>query len=434
MIVFHSISAAGIPLLLFIAWGVSSDRRHPPWRSAAAALALSLCLAVAVLLSPPLLDALAALHRGMLELWRSLALGVRFLLGRFADAPDSIGKALHRAPMMILFQVLPRLVIFGALAALLERCGAISAVVRRLHRPASRLGLTGAEITAALSSLVLGVESLLLLRAYLPRMSRSELCTVVAAGMSSLGANLFVSATINIRGGYPGLLAGASLLALPASIAVSKLLLPSRAPVDSTPPETTGVDREESAASCLRSGAWRGLRMIGGVAAMIVVVMGLFGLFDLIVVAAGDLTGRIFGSSCDWTLRGLLEHAGYPITLLIGTPPSEAAAIGEVLSTKLASTETNALKRLILAFRDGELSGARSALIGAFALGGSANLLSLGAFFGGAATLAPERIRELAGVCARALLAAFIAGLIVACTAGIAPEEIGRTLFEAAEK
>ncbi|MFO8071790.1 MAG: nucleoside transporter C-terminal domain-containing protein [Polyangia bacterium] len=421
-------------MLLVIAWALSSDRRHPPWRASSTALALALCLAAAVLLSSPLLDALVVLHHGMLELWRSLGLGVKFLLGRFGEAPDSVGKALHRVPMLILFQVLPRLVIFGALAALLERYGAISAVVRRLHGPASRLGLTGAESAAALCSLVLGVESLLLLRAYLPRMSRSELCTVVATGMSSLGANFFVAATVNMRGDYPGLLAGASLVALPASIAVSKLLLPPEAPIDSAPPETTGIDREEGATSCLFAGAWRGLRMIGGAAAMVVVVMGLFGLADLLVVAAGDLAGRISGSSCEWTLPKLLEHAGYPLALLIGTPPSEAAAIGEVLSTKIASTETNALKRLILAFRDGELSGTRSALVGIFALGGSANLLSLGAFFGGAATLAPDRIRELTGVCGRALLAAFMAGLIVACTAGIAPDEIGRALLEASKK
>jgi CNT family concentrative nucleoside transporter len=199
----------------------------------------------------------------------------------------------------------------------------------------------------------------------------------------------------------------------------SKLLLP-----ENDSPRTLRLtvephyERETSIFEAIINGANAGLKLIFGIAAMLLAILGLVALLNLVLGGIGDWINEWLGFSTDWSLEGLLGYLFYPITILLGVPPHDAGVASRIIGERMVVTELTAYQHLNLALEQGLLHDPRSVVIVTYALCGFAHFASLAIFVGGAAALVPGRTSELAGVGLRALVAATFACLLTACVAG----------------
>jgi len=207
-----------------------------------------------------------------------------------------------------------------------------------------------------------------------------------------------------------GHLAAASLMSAPAALVLSKLIVP-----ETEPPATLGLDvgleppADAGWIEAILNGAMAGLKLVGGIVALLVAFLGLLALADLLLGALSG--GRL-------ALTALLGYAFYPLALVIGIPPADAPFAAALLGERLVLTELPAYQHLAEGLKAGQLSDPRTAVILSYALCGFAHIASLAIFVGGITALAPERRRDIAAAGPRALLAATLACLMTGAAAG----------------
>jgi CNT family concentrative nucleoside transporter len=282
--------------------------------------------------------------------------------------------------------------------------------------------VSGAESLCASSNIFVGIESATTIRPYLKRMTRSELCTILAAGMSTIASSVLAIYILILQKQFPtiaGHLVSASFLSAPAAIIMSKLLMP-----ETGEPETMGMDvkpfyeKESSVIEASISGANAGLKLVAGVVALLIAFLGIVALADYIFSGAGSRLNTLTGLNIDWSLKGLMGYVFYPFTLIIGVPPSDAVEISKIIGERTIVTETKSYMDLAALLAKGTLHNPRSAFLATYALCGFAHVASLAIFVGGIAALVPERTSDLSAVGPRALLAATLACLMTASVAG----------------
>jgi CNT family concentrative nucleoside transporter len=278
--------------------------------------------------------------------------------------------------------------------------------------------VSGAESLVAASNIFVGVESMLTVKPYLARMTRSELCTILAAGMATVSSNVLALYVLSLQGQFPtiaGHLISASLLSAPAALAMSKILLP-----EGEKPETLGVrvepyyERDSSLFEAIINGANAGVRMIAGIVALLIAVLGLVALVDLGISSVGGLVG----AQGQWSLQGLFGYVFYPVTLVLGVPVDDAREVSRIIGERLVVTEVVAYADLAEAMKNEALQHPRSAVITTYALCGFAHVASMAIFVGSLCALAPERTKHIGPVAVRALVAATLACLMTGCVAG----------------
>jgi len=282
--------------------------------------------------------------------------------------------------------------------------------------------ISGAESLCAASNMFVGVESALTIKPYLSAMTRSELCTVLTAGMATVASNVFALYVFQLRGQFPniaGHLVSASILSAPAALVMSKILLP-----ESEAPQTLGkaiqvsYERERNLFEAIINGANAGMKLIFGIVALLLAVLGLVSLVDLLLGSLGGRLNLLAGWGIDWSLKGLLGYVFYPFTVILGVPPADAGIIARIIGERTVATEVVGYQDLAAALAAGSLQHQRSAIVATYALCGFAHVASMAIFVGGIAALAPSRTRELAQVGIRALIAATLACLLTASVAG----------------
>jgi nucleoside permease NupC len=281
------------------------------------------------------------------------------------------------------------------------------------------------ELLAALASVLLGVEALLLIRPRLARISARELTCVVAVGLVSFGTNWFAPLILAAPAGTSGPLVASSLVSLPVAVALARLLgPPDRATTDRPDAPEPVPDRGMLAATM--GGAFAGLRTIGGITAGVVAGLGLLGLLGLGLESAAGLFASLAGSPAEPPLRRLLAFALYPLALAMGVESPDRLAFAELMAVKLLGSELAGLKQLLLLVESGGFGSSRTAAMAACGLGGFTNVAGLSAFLGALFALVPSRARELGGIGARAFLAALLAFVTTSCLAGAAPAALSR--------
>jgi CNT family concentrative nucleoside transporter len=283
--------------------------------------------------------------------------------------------------------------------------------------------ISGAESLCVASNIFVGVESALTIRPHLPQMTRSELCTVLTAGMATIASNVLALYVFILRAQFPtiaGHLISASILSAPAAIVIAKVLVP-----EEEIPKTLGLSvqphyvRESNLFEAIITGANAGVRVIVGIAALLLAVLGLIALLDMLVAAAGDKLNVLMQTNLDWTLKGLLGYLFYPLTLIMGVPLQDAATVARIVGERTVATEVAGYQDLALAISKGTLTDPRSIVITTYALCGFAHFASMAIFVGGTAALAPERTGALSQIAVRALVAATLACLMTGCIAGV---------------
>jgi len=398
------------------------------------ALALQLIFGWLVFRSAGGRDVFLRVNDGVNTVMAAAMAGPRFVLGKLAE-----GEALHKAglgPFILLTQGLPTIIVFSSLIAVLYYLGIMSALLRGFAWLFSRtLRVSGAESLCAAANIFVGIESTMAVRPYLSAMTRSELCAVLAAGMATVASNvlaLYVGALQEVFPNIAGHMVSASFLSAPAAILMAKIICP-----ETDSPLTLGLnvppayEQEGGVFEAIINGAEAGLKMMLGIAALLVAIVGLLAICDAALIAAGGVLNEWTGWRMDWRLTSLLAYPFYPLAVLMGVPastaptaaagtPDEAWLVARLLAQRLIATEVPSYFDLAEMLRQaGPAISPRTAVIAAYALCGFAHLPSLAIFAGGVAALVPERKRDLALVGWRSLAAATLACLMTGCIAGV---------------
>jgi CNT family concentrative nucleoside transporter len=283
--------------------------------------------------------------------------------------------------------------------------------------------ISGAESLCTSSNIFVGIEAMTTIRPYLEKMTRSELCTILTAGMATIASSVLAVYVMILQREFPtiaGHLISASFLSAPAAIVMSKLLMP-----ETEKPETLGMDvrpyyeKESSIIEASINGANAGLKLVAGIIALLIAFLGLIALVDLIFTGVGLRINNVLGIQIDWSLKGLLGYLFYPFTLIIGVPPSDAFEIAKIIGERAIVTEAKSYMDLAGLLAKDALKDPRSAFLATYALCGFAHVASLAIFVGGTAALVPKRTADLSAVGPRALLAATLACLMTASVAGV---------------
>jgi CNT family concentrative nucleoside transporter len=272
------------------------------------------------------------------------------------------------------------------------------------------------------SNIFVGVEANMTVLPHLGAMTRSEFCTILAAGMATTASNVLALYVFLLQKQFPaiaGHLVSASFLSAVSAIVLSKLILP-----ETEAPKTLGVDvsphyeKESSLVEAIIKGANEGAKMIVGIVALLLAFLGIVALADLLLTGFGGRVNALTGFPIDWSLKGLLGYLFYPLTLLIGVPAADAFEISRLIGERAILTEVKAYQDLSALLAEGAIRDPRSAVIASYALCGFAHVASLAIFVGGTAALVPHRTKDLSGVGPRALAAATLACLMTAAVAG----------------
>lgn len=415
------VSLAGWVVLCLLAWLVGGCRRPVAWRTVAGSTALTFGLGAVVFLLPASRRVLLVVNDLILLALGSSRRGAEFLFGPLALSPGEATAAGEPSIGFVLAaQVLPAVIFFASIMAVFHHFGLIEPVVRFFGRIFHRtLELSGAEALTGSIHMFFGVETAAAVRPYLGEMTRSELLTVLASNMATVASTTLAVYVIFLKSSFPqiaGHLLSASLLSIPCSVLAAKLILPETGEPRTrgkVPPMARG-ERHASAMGALAAGAWDGLKVAAGITTILIAILGLVGLFDVVLARAGELAGR----SEPLSLAGVLGWLFTPLAWLLGIEGADLAAAGRLLGQRLIMTEVVSYQELGGLAAAGALSD-RSLLILSYALCGFAHIGGMGIAVGGFGALAPGRLDDLASLGLRALAAATLATLLTGALAGI---------------
>jgi CNT family concentrative nucleoside transporter len=324
---YNLISFAGIFVLAGVAWVLSADRRNVNWRVIGWGIGLQLLIALFIFVLPAGAKVFLVVNDAVVKVLDSAGEGARFVFGRLALGPGQVSKeGVESLGFMLAFQAFPTIIFFSALIAILYYVGLMPLVIKGFAWVFTRLmRVSGAESLVTASNIFVGVESNLTIKPYLATLTASELCTVLTAGMATVASNVLALYVLTLQNRFPtiaGHLISASLLSAPAALLMSKLLLP-----ENGKPVTLGLhvepyyERDNSLFEAIINGANAGVRMIAGIVALLIAVLGLVALVDLVLSSVGDWLNPLLGTQGRWTLGGLFGYLFYPLTLVLGCRP-----------------------------------------------------------------------------------------------------------------
>ncbi len=416
----------GMAVLIFIGFLFSANRRNIPWRTVFVGLIIQILLAVGVLYVPFIRVVFEFFGQIFVKILDFTKAGSEFLLGDLMDA-DTYGY-------IFLFQVLPTIIFFSALTSLLFYWGIIQKVVYGLAWVFTKaLKISGAEALSVAGNIFLGqTESPLMIKAYLDKMSKSEILLVMTGGMATLAGGVLAAYIAMLGGNDPVLrlefakhLLTASVMAAPAAIIFSKMLFP---PTDAINQEIE-VSKDKIGSNVLdaiTNGTSEGVKLAVNVAAMLLAFIAFIAMFNFIVGKIGEWTtlnelivegtnGRYDGLS----LQFILGYTFAPLMWLIGVAGEDIISVGRLLGEKLILTEFIGYISLAELKSSGVLSNPKSIIMATYILCGFANFSSIGIQIGGIGALAPKRRVLLSQFGMRALLAGTLASLMSATIIGM---------------
>jgi CNT family concentrative nucleoside transporter len=405
----------GLAAILLLAWAFSEDRANRPgWRWLGGALLLQLAIAVVVVRVPAVWAAVGVVNQGVAAIEKATLVGSSYMFGYLGGAPLPFALAQGASPPLIIaFQILPLIIVFSALSALLWHWGILKALVRGLSWALRRtLGVSGVVGLGGGGTLFLGVvESPLVLRAWFATMSRSDLFAIMAMIMATISGAILVLYASTLGKVIPnaaGHLIVASLISLPAALMVARLMVPGQP--QSTEPAEPDLAYDGAMDAVVR-GAMEGVQLMLAVIGIIITIFALVNLADQILALAPQVEGAAL------TLKRMFGWIFSPLMWAIGVPWDQAPAAGALMGTKAILNEYVAY--LDLAALPAGTLDPRSALIVTYALAGFANLASIGLLVSTIASLCPQRRAEAAGLGIKSWIAGNLATLMTGAMIGL---------------
>jgi len=390
------ISLVGIAILFTVAFLSSTNRRHINWRTVSLALLLQFTLGGIVLYLPIGVSLLSAISDAVTSVLGNAQDGIAFVFG-------PIGA--FEMGFIFAFHVLPVIVFFSALVSVLYYLGIMGWIIRVIGGALQKLlGTSKAESMSATANIFVGqTEAPLVVKPYIPNMTRSELFAVMVGGMATVAGSVlagYVLLGVELR-----YLLAASFMAAPGGFLMAKMMIPETEEIveDSEEIELK-FDEHVNVIDAAAAGASSGMALALNVGAMVLAFVGLIALINAILAWAGGLVG--FESL---SLQLLLGYAFQPLAFLLGIPWEETNLAGSLIGQKLVFNEFVAFVALT---EQMESLSAHSQAVVTFALCGFANFSSIGIMLGGLGTMAPTRRSDVAELGVRAVFAGFLANLM----------------------
>lgn len=415
------ISLFGIVILVGLAYLLSNNRDKINWHILVWCVSFQMLIAWFLFVFPAGVKLFHVLNDLVVQVMDSSLAGARFLFGPLAVPPGAADNSLG---FIFAFQVFPSIIFFSSLMSILYFLKIFPWIVKLFSRMFTKLmNISGAESVCAVSNLFVGIESAFTVRPYLKQMTRSELCVVLTSGMASVSSNVLAIYVFSLVGVFPniaGHLISASLLSIPAAIMMAKIIVP-----ETGQPATLGitvdphVDKDDNLFEAIINGANGGVKLIVGIVALLIAVLGLVALADLIFGMIGQPINRMMNWSGEWSMQALCGFIFYPFTLIIGIPLEDAGILSRIIGERLIVTELTAYQNLATVLEDDLIVNDRSVVVATYALCGFAHLASMSIFVGGVSALVPEKKKDLAELGVRSLLAATLACLMTGCMAGV---------------
>ncbi|MET4728472.1 CNT family concentrative nucleoside transporter [Lysobacter enzymogenes] len=414
----------GLAVLVAIAWVFSVNRRKVDWKLVATGITLQIAFAAVVLLVPGGKDVFDAIGKGFVRVLEFVGAGSKFIFGDLMDV--------SKFGFIFAFQVLPTIIFFSALMGVLYHLGVMQAVVRGMAWAITKvMRVSGAETTSVCASVFIGqTEAPLTVRPYIPKMTESELITMMIGGMAHIAGGVLAAYVGMLGAGDPAAqafyakhLLAASIMAAPATLVIAKILVP-----ETGEPLTRGtikMEVEKNTANIIdaaAAGAGDGLRLALNIGAMLLAFIALMALINAPLTWIGEYTGLAAAIGKPTNLSTILGFVLAPIAWVIGTPWADANVVGGLIGEKVVLNEFVAYTHLA-DIVNGKVAGVslsdEGRLIATYALCGFANFSSIAIQIGGIGGLAPERRQDLARFGLRAVLGGSIATFMTATIAGV---------------
>ncbi len=419
--------ALGMFVLLLLSFLLSQNRKAINWKTIGFGLAAQLLLAIGVLKIPFVQKAFEIVGKMFVKVLEFTQAGSEFLLGGMMDI-SSFG-------FIFLFQVLPTIIFFSALTSLLFYLGVIQKVVSAMAWVLTKLlKISGAESLSVAGNIFLGqTEAPLMIKAYLEKMTKSEILLVMIGGMATVAGGV-LAAYIGFLGGedealklfYAKHLLTASVMAAPGAIVISKMLYPQQQEIN-TNIQVTQDNIGSNVLDAIANGTTEGLKLAANVGAMLLVFIAFIAMINYGFGKIGSVTGlnTLIANNTPYLALSLEFILGYifsPLMWLIGVAKEDMALMGQLLGIKLAASEfvgyiqLAELKNVASATH---LKFEKSIIMATYMLCGFANFASIGIQIGGIGSLAPGQRKTLSEFGLKALIGGTIASLLSATIAGM---------------
>jgi CNT family concentrative nucleoside transporter len=416
----YLISLLGWPAMLLLAWAVSYNRKQFPWRTVIWGMGLQLALAVLILKTPWGGMIFEFAGKVIQKLIQFSGEGTKFVFGPLAD-PAHTGRAFG-AENSVVFAILicGTVVIVSSLSALFYHWGILQHVVRAFAWVMRKImGTSGSETLSAAANIFMGqTEAPLVIRPYVPRMTKSEIMTIMVCGMAHIaGGVAAVYAAMGMKAGYPntaGHLLTASVLNCPAALLIAKIMLPetekseTAAGAPAMTPRTTA-----NSIDAICRGAGDGFFLSLNICAMLIAFIALISLANFVFGYAQTSCGVAHAL----TLQNVFGWVNAPFAWLMGVPAQDCLPVGQILGERIVLNEFVGYLDLTSNAEQLNLTP-RSFTIVTYALCGFANFSSIAIQIGGIGSLAPERRSEMAKVGLRAMIGGLLAAYMTASLAG----------------
>jgi len=397
----------GIAVLLLLAWLISENRKSVDLRYLSIGVLVQLAVAFVFFQIPFISDMLLYMNVVVAAIESATLEGSRFLFGYLGGGHEPFAVDDGSYLYLFAFRVLPNVVVFCVLIGVLWYWKILPAVVKAFGLILKKLlRVSGAVGTSAASTLFLGmVETPMIIRAYLARLTRSEFFTVMTCGMSTVAGSvmiIYASTLSSIIPGAIGHIIIGSVINIIGAIYISRIIVPEDGlPTDSDSFDDLGYS---STMDAITRGTQDGLKLVLNIAGMLLVIISLVALIN-------GLLGTFSYMGVPLSMQMILGWVFAPLAWLIGIPWSESQVAGNLMGSKIVLNEMIAY--IELASLEDKLSDT-SQLILLYALCGFANFGSLGILIGGLSTLVPDRKVDYLSLAPKSLISGNIVTFITA--------------------
>ena len=408
----------GLAVLISVAFAFSNNKKSVDWKQVAAGVSLQVVFAIIVILVPGGREFFSAISRVFVKTIDFAMSGAQFIFGDLASST--------KFGFIFAFQVLPTIIFFASLMAVLYHIGLMQKIVQGMAWVMLKiLRISGSESLSVAANVFIGqTEAPLVVRPYIAKMTESELFTMMVGGMATI-AGAVLAAYIAMLGGadeaqrlfYARHLLAASVMAAPATIVIAKLLRPETE--ESLTKGTVHLEVEKTATNVIEAaanGAADGVKLSLNVGGMLLAFIALITMINFPLAWLGQVTGieALVGETLSLSI--ILGYILSPLAWIIGIPWSEAIVVGGLIGEKIVINEFVAYMHL------GEIKdtlSTHSVLISTYALCGFANFSSIAIQLGGIGGLAPNRRPDIARLGLRAVLGGTLATMMTATIAGV---------------
>lgn len=416
----------GILSLILISFLFSTNRKKINWKTVLVGLGFQIVLAVLVLKIPFVKSIFETAGKAFVKILDFTMQGTSFLFGDLVS-DENFGN-------VFIFSILPTVIFFAALTSILFYFGIIQKIVKLFAFLLTKLlGVSGPESLSVAGNIFLGqTESPLMIKAYLEKMSKSEILLVMVGGMATVAGGV-LAAYIGFLGGddpemrvfYAKHLLTASVMAAPGAIVISKILIPETETIS----DNFEVSKNKIGSNFLEAisnGTIEGLKLAANIGAMLLVFLAFIAMINYFLGSIGDLfqLNQFISNNTIYQKLSLELILGFlfsPLMWLIGVAKEDITLMGQLLGIKLAASEFIGYIQLSTLKDSSSLvhfSYEKSIIMATYMLCGFANFASIGIQIGGIGALEPKQKKNLSKFGFLAVLGGTLASLLSATIAG----------------